>query len=150
MYCGVCGETFDDIGAKEELLDHCVNAHTKESANCKTTANSICPTDGYGTTIENICASTIPYTFPPQEIKNRFVREKKNSNTYGRKFGKRRKRPLSEAEKIKDNKETQELLKNIDAEFDELLKGGRKKSRRRKSRRRKYRRRKKTKRRKKY
>ena len=93
MVCGVCHETFTGEGAKERMLNHCVNAHSEESRGFITNANGKLLRevglnwkkyrhikDGQrrrARGLADICASTIPYEFPPHEFEERFVHAKK-------------------------------------------------------------------------
>ena len=123
MLCGVCGATFDGPGAKDRLLEHCLHVHSKDP---------------------NKCSGTIPYNFSSREIAGN-----KKNNTFGRVLGKPRIRNLTMPEKIQDDMETQELLKDIDFEFANLGGGRRKrKTKRRKTKKGTRRRKRKTKRRK--
>ena len=127
MLCGICHMTFDGEGAKDRLLEHCLHVHSKDP---------------------NKCSGTIPYNFSPREIAGN-----KKNNTFGRVLGKPRIRNLTMPEKIQDDMETQELLKDIDFEFANLGGGrrkrktkkrtrkGKRKTKRRKTKRRKRRRR---------
>ena len=115
MYCGICGMTFEGEGAKDRLLEHCLYVHSKDP---------------------NKCSGTIPYHFSPREIKGN-----KKNNTFGRLFGKPRLRDLTVKERRNDERETQELLKDIDFEIANLG-GGKRRRRKTKKRKRKTKRRK--------
>ena len=83
MLCGVCRTTFDGESARETMLNHCVNAHSEESRDFITNANGILlkevglnskkymhlkQKERIARGLADICASTIPYEFPPHEF----------------------------------------------------------------------------------
>lgn len=90
MVCGVCRTTFEGESA-DPLLNHCVNAHSEGSRDYISNANSVLLKEvGLNTKkykhlklkeriargLADICASTIPYEFPPHEFEERFVHAK--------------------------------------------------------------------------